>query len=84
MMIIEELHCGCRVSNKTAQSSLPGVQLQTGLDQPNGISGCDGGEPCEVQRSTKVQTDAETLGNTSSYHPHEILYTKKDSEKALY
>lgn len=27
----------------------PGFQLQTGLNQPDGIGGCDGCEPWEIQ-----------------------------------
>lgn len=46
--------------------SSPGFQLQAGLDQPDGIGGCDGGEPWEFQRRTEVQTEAQTFGGTQS------------------
>ena len=48
----------------------PCFQLQTGLNQPDGIGGCDGGEPWEIQKRSEVQTDAETFGRTQSNHLH--------------
>lgn len=41
--------------------SSPGVQLKTGLDQPDGVGGCDGCEPWEIQRRSQVQKDTKTL-----------------------